>query len=287
MFMISSYIRAKEVGGRYIGEPGSANTLRAYESALTQVEHMLGKPLYKLKTQDADTLMEIMQNEDFSNAYKGLILSALRGAFTWAIGVGKYSHAHPFDGIRNPPKRRELPIILTKDQVDQFFDHLKTNPKYQLFFKLMYYGGLRIGEVISLQKEDVGAGGVLVRGKGNKQRLADLPESVMVELRAHVLHYTKTRYVFYGQSKKTKRNQPLTKTYPYVIFHATKRAVGLPDKLHPHNLRHTSATHFYAATNDIALTQKHLGHARVETTLLYAQVSNDQLTTARKSVFGD
>lgn len=287
MFEVSEYIRAKEVGGRYVGERGSANTLRAYASALRQAEALLGKPLHKMTAKDADTLMEIMQDEDFANDYKSLILSALRGAFTWAIGHGRYHEAHPFDGIKNPPKRRMLPTILTKEQLDRFFAALEPHPKYQLFFKIMYYGGLRIGEVIKLEKTDVLDDGILVRGKGDRQRLVGLPPSLMETLRAHVAAtHPKAKYVFTSATKKRKY-VPMTATYIYVMFHQAREQAGLPSELHPHNLRHTSATHFYAATSDIALTQKHLGHANVSTTLLYAQISNDQLAAARKSVFGD
>lgn len=283
MFTIETYIRAKQVGGRYVGEAGSVNTLKTYENCLKQAERMLDKSIDAFTTYDADTLMEIMQEEDYANDSKSLILSALRGAFTWAIGNGFYVGAHPFDGIRNPPKRRKLPTILSREEVDRFFFELRDNPKYALFFKLMYFGGLRIGEVTRLQKADRVNGGILVRGKGDRQRIANLPASLCTELDAYIGKNPKTKYVFAQQNGKG----PISAVYPYAVFHQTKRAANLPIELHPHNLRHTAATHFYAATNDIALTQKMLGHARVETTLLYAQITNEQLSSAHRAVFGD
>jgi site-specific recombinase XerD len=284
MFTIDAYIRAKQVGGRYVGEAGSANTLKTYATCLTQAERMLDKPIAEFTSSDADTLMEIMQEEDYANDSKALILSALRGAFTWAIGNGLYHDAHPFDGIRNPPKRRKLPTILSKEEVDRFFLVLYDNPKYSLFFKLMYFGGLRIGEVTKLLKADRVDGGILVRGKGDRQRIANLPASVCAELDSFIKSHNKTKYVFYNEATN---KGPISAVYPYHVFHDTKRSAGLASELHPHNLRHSAATHFYAATNDIALTQKLLGHARVETTLLYAQITNEQLSSAHRAVFGD
>lgn len=286
MFTIDSYLRAKEVGGRYVGEAGSKNTLRTYESALKQAERMLNKSLCEMNTEDADNLMEIMQEEDYASDSRSLILSALRGAFTWAIGNNLYVGTHPFDGIKNPSKRRKLPTILNKEQLNALFDALKDEPKYQLFFKLMYYGGLRIGEVISLKKDCIVKGGILVRGKGDRQRIAHLPVEILAELSSFIVMNPKTTYVFYAQSTRDTKNMPIAATYPYEIFHKARIKAGLPDVLHPHNLRHSSATHFYAETGDIALTQKHLGHARVETTLLYAQITNEQLASAHAKVFG-
>lgn len=284
MLTIDAYLRAKETGGRFVGKAASQGTLRSYRSALTQAELLLGKPLSAMTEDDGDRFMEILSEKGFTSQYSSLLLSALRGAFVWGIGKKLFLTAHPFDGIQSPSKARELPTIMTKKQLEKFFAALSGQPKYQLFFKIMYYGGLRIDEVTKLKRSDVKEEALLVNGKGSKQRMVYLPDSLRKELGKWMQHHYESDYVFYSQYQTIK---PMTVSYARTVFQQAVKKASLPAELHPHNLRHASATHFYEATEDMALTQKMLGHANPATTMLYAQIANKQLHNGQKKAFGD
>ena len=280
--MIVDYLEAKKIGGRHVGQPASARTLKAYDAALMKAERLVDVPIEDWTTDEADILLEQFEDDGISHAYRANILSALRGYYEWAIGVGRYKGHSPLMGIGSPRIRRQIPTILSKDQVKLFFSNF--DGKYKLFFELMYYGGLRIGEVASLRREYVRDEALVVRGKGDKQRYTYLPDDVYRRLLTHMHENTESDYVFYGDSANACKNQPITLVTARETFNSVRDRLGL--KIRPHNLRHTSATHFHEGVGDLASTQKFLGHSRPETTMIYVQIADSRMKAASKKVFG-
>jgi site-specific recombinase XerD len=285
--MIEDYLTAKRIGSRHAGVSGSPKTIRAYRAGLKTVERLLGKPLVEITEDDADMLMHTMDEQGFAASYKANILAALRGCFAWAIATGRYQGSHPFAAVSSPKISREIPMILTRNQIDCLLAEIPSE-KYRLFFELMYFGGLRIGEVARLQRNDIANDGIIVRGKGGKQRYIYLPESLRIRLKTYTKDYNVgSPYVFYGEAQNATIGKPITLVRAYQEFEQAKTACGLPQKLRPHNLRHTSATHMHAATGDLAMTQKFLGHASPATTVIYAQISDQRMHEAATRVFGE
>ncbi len=280
--VIDDYLRAKKVGGRYVGKAGSAHTIAAYRIALTAAERLIGKPLLSFDEIDGDELVMRFEEENFAPSYRANILAALRGYFTWAIGTKRYEGTHPLQSLATPRVERIIPTILSEHEVKVFFSVLRG--KYKLFFELMYYGGLRIGEVCQLRREDVRPDGIVVRGKGNKQRYVYLPQSLRERLEGYISLHRSSDFVFYGETANAKKDSPLTLAQARREFNAARDKCGF--KIHPHNLRHTSATHFHSKVGDLAITQRFLGHARPETTTIYAQIADSKLKDASASVFG-
>lgn len=283
--MIEAYLRAKKAGGRYAGKPASEQTIKAYRTALVAAERLVEKPLESFTTFDGDTLLQRFEEEGYAPAYRANILAAVRGFFDWLIAQREYTGVHPLLGIETPRIERTIPTILSKDQLHAFFSAIH-HPKYKLFFRLMYYGGMRIGEVTKLQKKDIISDGIIVRGKGNKQRFVYLPDFLQEELRAFVATHTATAYVFYAESANACNDQPISLVHAREIFQRAKETCGF-EQLHPHNLRASSATHFHETTGDLALTQTFLGHARPETTMIYTQIANSRLRNASRTAFND
>lgn len=282
--MIEDYLTAKRIGSRHAGSPGSPKTIKAYKAGLSAVERLLGKSLIDITEDDADRLM--VEMESFSGAYKANILSALRGYYVWAIATGRYEGGNPFSAIAAPKATRKLPTILTREQVDCLLAAISSE-KYRLFFSLMYFGGLRIGEVVQLKRDDVANDGIVIHGKGDKQRFVYLPESLRKQLKTFMRQHTDSSYIFYAESRNADKTTELTLAQAYQEFERAKQACTLRADLHPHNLRHTAATHMHAATGDLALTQKFLGHSRPETTVIYAQITDPRMHSVQRSVFGD
>lgn len=278
--MIEQYLRAKKAGGRHIGRAGSPRTIEAYRTALQCAERLVDKPLNEWTDIDADELIARFEEEQVAPSYRANILAALRGFYDWAIASGRYEEASPLVGISTPKTERKIPTILSKKDVEVFFSCL--SGKYRTFYELMYYGGLRIGEVCQLRKEDIREDGIVVRGKGNKQRYVYLPSALRQKLIA--LQSSKSDFIFSGDARNAKNDQPITLVQARKVFNTAKEKCGFD--IHPHNLRHTSATHFHEIVGDLAVTQEFLGHARPETTIIYAKIANSTLKKASASVFG-
>jgi integrase/recombinase XerD len=124
-----------------------------------------------------------------------------------------------------------------------------------------------------------------VHGKGGKQRIAYLPKALHHELTEYIYAHNGSKYVFASDSYNAVENQPMTLVAAYQAFHEAAEKCGF--KLRPHNLRHSFATHLQRQTRDITITQKALGHTRPETTMIYAQIADQDIKDAHAATFGD
>lgn len=281
----SDYLLAKARGGAHAGQPASTRTVSAYHEALSRAERLLGKELANVTEDDADFLMEAM--EELAPATRNHTIAALRGFYRWAIGSGRYKGSNPFDSITSAKVNRKLPRILTREQIEELLEAISSE-KYRLFFSLMYFGGLRIAEVAKLESRNVSNGGMLINGKGGKMRFVPLPKSVFEEVVEWIENQGRRKYVFGSDVGKAYSNDAMQSlVYAYEQFRKAVNIVGLPSDTRPHNLRHSSATHFHKAVGDLAKTQKFLGHSSPLTTTIYAQIADQEIAEASRNAFGD
>lgn len=255
---------------------------------LKRAEALVGKPLREFDGTSSEALTRAMQEKGFSQNTKALMIASLRGAFDWAIGTKQYTQEHPFEGILVSRPPRALPRVFTDSELENVFNSIE-NEKYKLFFKLMYYCGLRINEVRTLRKDALHTLNeqffLLIKGKGSVERMVPIPEFLSKELIQFMNVHYRGDYVFYNESYHRSWDKPMSTSYAYELFRELKTLLNLPDNARPHNFRSTSATKMHRATGDLAQTQRFLGHARPETTMIYVQVSDDQLQQASKAAF--
>jgi integrase/recombinase XerD len=158
--------------------------------------------------------------------------------------------------------------------------------------ELLYATGLRISELLSLRRDALAGDGMvlLVRGKGGRERLVPLSEPardaarVLVEseaaaagrsaARSGLLPRPASPFLFAGRDPR----QPLTRQGFDRILHETALKAGLdPDRLSPHVLRHSFASHMLAHGADLSSLQRLLGHADIATTQIYTHVLAERL----------
>src|SRR6185437_9633174 len=143
--------------------------------------------------------------------------------------------------------------------------------------ELMYACGLRASEAIGLELRDVDldAGLLRARGKGSKERIVPVGREAIAAVRAWL---QRGRPTFVGLAPEphlfvNQRGQGLTRQGLYKIVQRHARAVGLEDRMSPHTLRHTFATHLLAGGCDLRSLQEMLGHADIATTQIYTHLS--------------
>jgi integrase/recombinase XerD len=160
------------------------------------------------------------------------------------------------------PDKRKLPTVLTQDEVKRFLDALE--PKYKLFFQLMYETGSRLNEVLSLKYSDIDGNIVTIRGKGGRWRTVPISSALSKEL---------------ALPRDTVSNVD-TSIFPFVnIYKAVSRAkkkAGIDKRIYPHLLRHSLGTHVIEHGGDIRTLQEILGHKELTTTQIYTHISNVQ-----------
>jgi integrase/recombinase XerD len=186
----------------------------------------------------------------------------------------------------NPPaKSRKLPQVLSLGEVKRLLEGAKgTDPialRDRALLEVMYGCGLRASEAIGLEVGDVDVrrGFVRPHGKGSKERIVPLGR----EAAAAVTRYLRSgRPELVGAQREAKmfvnfRGGPLTRQGLYKIIQRHAKKAGLDDKMSPHTLRHTFATHLLSGGCDLRSVQEMLGHADVATTQLYTHLSRERI----------
>ena len=175
---------------------------------------------------------------------------------------------------------KTLPTVLIQEETTQLFMAI-TNKKHQLMIKLMYGAGLRVSEIVNLRVNDLdlqrGYGWVR-KGKGNKDRMFVVPDSLLEELKSHMIsdNLQDHNYLFYGR----KGNHIHTRSVQEIVKKAAKRA-GIKKNVHPHTLRHSFATHLIENGYDVASVQSLLGHNSMGTTMRYLHMAPSKMINVR------
>ena len=210
--------------------------------------------------------------------------ACLRSFYRHLRREGVIAH-DPTADLRAPRKSQKLPQVLSRGDVDKLLRSPRgTDPgalRDRALLELMYACGLRASEAIDLEVGDVDlAAGVLrARGKGSKERLVPVGREAVTAVRAYLERgrpaltaATDERRLFVNR-----RGTGLTRQGLYKIVQRHARAVGLQDRMSPHTLRHTFATHLLAGGCDLRAVQEMLGHADVATTQIYTHLSAERL----------
>jgi len=176
-----------------------------------------------------------------------------------------------FFDIPRPKKQLKLPKMLNKAEVKKIIEKTE-NEKHRIILKLCYGMGLRVSEITALKISDIDSVTMTVRieqGKGKKDRITPLPESVLEELRNYYRQYKPKIYLFEGQNG----GQYSIRSAQQVFKLALSRA-GISKSIGIHGLRHSYATHLLETGTDMRFIKELLGHQSIKTTQIYTHVTD-------------
>ena len=224
--------------------------------------------------QNPDTLTEMqvvkylswMTEKGLSPSSLSMVVNALLYYFRTVLKKDSFE-------IKLPRPRRELhlPAVLTMEECFRIFGSVD-NPKHKLLLLLGYGAGLRRSEISTLKWQDILFDEHKIhinQGKGNKDRIVMLPVSIVSILQNYRSIYPSDEWVFAGQYKGEAIS---TRTVQVVMQQAVAKA-GLEKKATVHTLRHSFATHLLESGTDIRYIQQLLGHANVNTTMIYTHIT--------------
>lgn len=175
--------------------------------------------------------------------------------------------------IVKPPQVKRIPDILTTKQVCDVINQTK-QLRYQVFFLTLYSMGLRLSEGLNLTIHDIDKSTMLVHirdGKGGKDRMVPLPKRTLLALRCYWKTHRHERLLFPGAHTKT--NTPMDKGSVQKALKKVLVDCRIKKNISPHSLRHCFATHLLEQGLDLRSLQHLLGHASLNTTARYTQLT--------------
>jgi len=246
-------------------------TIWAYSLAVRRVSKFFGRSPDTLTTADLKTYFShLIENYSWST----IKLDRCGLQFFYKYTLNKQWE---WLGIVKPPKVKRLPNIISPEQVARVISMTRER-RYQVCFLTLYTMGLRINEALNLNVQDIDSHTMQVHirnGKGGKDRLVPLPQRTLNALRTHWLTHRHPTLIF--PSERYGSQLPMD---GYGVQKAIKQVVkecGIRKRITPHSLRHCFATHLLEQSLDLRSLQVLLGHASLNTTARYTQ-----LTQAKK-----
>jgi integrase/recombinase XerD len=273
----------------------AALTVAAYITDVSQFTGFLEKRKRTLLNARRNEVRDFIQ-ELFANSVDGRSvgrkLSALRHLYRYLL-LDKLIEHDPTLNIDSPKQWKVLPKSLARDEVEIILGAPRSASKGKLgeeillrdraMLEVFYAGALRVSEMVAVKLEDLklDLGYLLVRGKGDKERIVPLGKSAQEMLAEYMKH---SRPVLMGERTSPllffgRGGRKLTRQRVWQMVRAASSTMGR--KASPHMLRHSCATHMVENGADLRTVQTILGHADISTTQVYTHLALDRL----KSVY--
>lgn len=272
----------------------AGSTISAYLVDVQQFAEFLNKSrrsLLEAERQDVKAFIQHLFSHSVDGRSVARKLSALRHLYRYLL-LDRRVKSDPTLNLDSPKQWRVLPKALTREEVATMLKpDTSALPKHsdsmilrdRAILEVLYAGALRVSELVSIKMEDLKLelGYVLVRGKGDKERIVPLGAAAQSAISAYLKHRRKTGsgsaaspYLFSGTA-----GRQLGRQRAWQIVKTASQAAGRHAS--PHMLRHSCATHLVENGADLRTVQTILGHADISTTQVYTHVALDRL----KSVY--
>jgi len=194
----------------------------------------------------------------------------------------------PTADLHGPRKQQRLPRVLSREEVRRLLEQPRgSSPLAQrdrALLEVMYACGLRASEAVGLELGDLDLeeGLLRARGKGSKERIVPVGRQALAALSVYLQGARPELVGNRAQSRVlvNHRGGALTRQGLYKIVQGHARAIGLDQRMSPHTLRHSFATHLLAGGCDLRSLQEMLGHADLATTQVYTHLSAERLKDA-------
>lgn len=265
----------------------SANTLVSYGNDLRRfVQYLKNRGTLSWKQVSHEDVTGYLESrgKELSARSRARNLAAIRSFFKYLVS-SKVLSANPASRVRSPKVRIGLPKFLTNGEVESLLkgpDPTKPlGQRDRAMFELLYATGLRVSELagLKLQQVHLDAGYLVVRGKGDKERLVPMGEWACETLKDYLEEgrVALLRKAFHQNVFLNHRAGSISRQGIWKIIKQYARVCGIHKNLTPHVLRHSFATHLLENGADLRSLQAMLGHADISTTQIYTHVARTRL----------
>jgi site-specific recombinase XerD len=275
---------------RYLANERNASprTLKAYRQALTAFRAENQTPWKRCRGDDFRDYLFVIAKRGQARSYVRLQFSALR-TFYQFLGARKGLRSNPVREIQLPKIEKKLPLVLTRQQVEELLAAPTREKKSRSapvwmplrdvsIMELFYSSGLRLSELAALNVAEVDpyTESVRVFGKGRKERVCPVG---LPALEA-ISRYRAAANVHSGPLFINKARRRISPRSIWLVLKRYVRHTSIPISISPHKLRHSFATHMLDRGADLRSVQALLGHASLSTTQIYTHVTTERLKKA-------
>ncbi|AEE14337.1 Tyrosine recombinase xerC [Thermodesulfobium narugense DSM 14796] len=259
----------------------SENTVNSYRSDIKSFFNFFKDRIND--TVDIEKLLLYYSNYLISNNYKASSLErklvAIKQFLIFSFQEGYYKGKIP--DIVLPKKDKRLPFFLSRSDIFNIFNFISNSKQFTirdlLIFKMLYFTGMRISELLNLKIDNVNFESMDIRvlGKGSKERI--------IPFHRDILDLFNSYLIFRQESLKPKcenifvnsKGKPLSRQYIWKMCKKVGNFLNL--ELHPHIFRHSLATHLLSGGASIKTIQEILGHESISTTQIYTHLIYEEL----------
>ncbi|WP_263352509.1 site-specific tyrosine recombinase [Acidicapsa acidisoli] len=277
-------------------------TCEAYDSDLKTFAEFLESRHGVLLTaaqQDVAAFLEHLRTHNIDSRSAARKLSCIRGFYKWLLLDRRIDH-DPTVNIESPKAWKVLPKSLAESEVNAMLESAELSARQSVsrplahamalrdraILELLYAGGLRVSEVTTLSTSDLAldSGRVLVRGKGDKERIVPLGAAALEALSLYLKegrpHLARVRAKAHSADGAklflSLRGMPLTRQSVWILVKSRNSGAS------PHTLRHSCATHMVEHGADLRSVQLLLGHADISTTQVYTHLALGRLKAVHR-----
>lgn len=268
----------------------SPNTIEAYRNDLAHLEAFMMRNdlnLENVTLEQLHTFAASLHEYGITPRSQARVLSGVRSFFRFLVLDGVVEN-DPTELLEWPSLPEHLPVVLTLEEIDRIEDSIDLSKaegaRNRAIIEVLFSCGLRVSELVNMKLSDLYLEDrvLLVRGKGNKERLVPVSNKAIADLKRWFFDRNLMKikpgeddYVFLNR-----RGAHLTRTMILIMVKRQAEEAGIKKTISPHTFRHSFATALLQGGADLRSIQTMLGHEKIDTTLVYTHISNEQLRKA-------
>jgi len=265
----------------------ATNTLEAYGRDLARLVKFCGKrrlDIDQVANGDIAAFIDSLYEDGLSSRSVARYIATLRSYYRYLLESETIT-VDPTADVSSPGQWKQLPKFLTMAEVDSLLEapdpQTARGSRDRAMIQLLYATGLRVSELIQVQRTHLNAemGVLRTRGKGDKDRIVPVGRQALAAIdeyveqdRSLLLKQKVSPYLFV-----TQRGGPMTRQAFWKLLKRHGLQAGITKNLSPHVVRHSFATHLLERGADLRSVQMMLGHADISTTQIYTHVLRERL----------
>ena len=272
----------------------SENTTSSYKNDLSSFikfisEYKISDPS-DIKAEHIRKFFNSLNDIGLASTSAARYFSSLKGFFSFLFR-NNYITSNPMEKLTAPKLTKNLPSVLTVEEIDKILSKPDTEDKFGLrdksLLEIFYACGLRVSELINLKLSSLYFNEEIIRviGKGSKERLVPIGQSAIKWTETYIkfsrlllLKGMKSENYLYLNSRGSK----LSRMGIWKIVDKYTKEADIKKEVHPHTFRHSFATHLLEGGADLRAVQEMLGHADISTTQIYTHIDREYIKQEHK-----